>query len=145
MTGVEVLDRLEELGVSATANGGNIQLRPGSRVPQDLMDEVRAHKAEILSKLQHQAELIDLPFPLGYGGLPADEVARAEASTYRLGIVDPVNRRLNVLVWMRDYYRQLEDVEMAATLRDAYDELRHADPTIQALCGLCEYREDSAL
>ena len=74
-------------------------------------------------------------------GLPPDEVAMAEFQNDRLSVHDPVERRLNVLLWMWQHFRDLEDREMGREMRQAYHELRHADPSIQALCGLCEYSE----
>ena len=141
MTVNEVLDRLLELGVTASVNGGKIQLRPGSQVPSDLLGEVKEHKLAILSSLQRRTDLIDLPWPVGYGGLPADEVARAEATNDRLGATDPVNRRLNV--WMWSHFRDHGDTEMASEMREEYHRLRHAQPAIQELCGLCEYQDET--
>jgi hypothetical protein len=67
---------------------------------------------------------IDLPFQLGNGGLDAGEVAKAERSNDRLGVVDPVDRRLNVLVWLRQYYMEAGDTGMAAEVKAAYYSLR---------------------
>lgn len=136
----EVLHRLETLGITLEMAGDKLRFWPASRVPPDLVEELRKHKAAVLARLRHRTQLLGLPWPVGYGGLPADEVGRAEAHNDRLGVHDPVARRLNVLSWMRCHFRDRGDVEMAEQMRNAYHELRHADPRVQALCGLCEYR-----
>lgn len=56
-------------------------------------------------------------FTIGYDGLPADEVARTEANNDRLAITDPVNRRLNVLMWMWSHYQEPGDTEMGQEMR----------------------------
>ena len=139
MTAAEVLETLDQLGVTVWVHEGNIRLKPSANVTADVRADIRKNKVDILSSLSRRTELVDLPFPIGYGGLPTEEVARAEANNDRLGIADPVERRLNVLSWMRCYYRELGNVEMDQEMRDSYHELRHADPAIQQLCGLCEY------
>ena len=143
MAAIELLEQLGACGVSVTVDRDELVLRPARNVPSDLLVQVKEHKAEILSRLQRRTELIDLPWPVGYGGLPADEVQSAESNNDRLGITDPVQRRLNVLSWMRCYYRDLGDIEMAQEMKEAYHELRHADPSIQAICGICQYEQQT--
>ena len=52
MTAADVLDRLAELGINAWIAGEKLLLEPGSKVPPELFEEVRQHKAEILSALR---------------------------------------------------------------------------------------------
>lgn len=138
-----MVERLTALGVEVTPRpNGNLYLAPASRIPPDLLELVRQHKRELLDLLRRRTELIDLPWPVGYGGLPAEEVTRAEAHNDRLSVRDPVNRRLNVLMWLCGHFRDRGGVEMTRRMREAYHELRHADPSIKALCGLCEYRAE---
>ena len=140
MTAIEILDRFKELGVEVELIGDQVQVTPVAKVPDDLMAEAKAHKAEIVQELSPAPmELIDLPWPIGYGGLPADEVAKAEDYNARENITDPVDRRLNVLSWMRCYYRDRGDQDMAQEMKEEYHQLRHADPSIQEICGICEY------
>ena len=47
----KIVQRLTVLGVSVTQSDGRLDLRPGSRVPPDLRDEVRDHKADLLKLL----------------------------------------------------------------------------------------------
>ena len=46
-----IIRRLGELGVTMTASGDRLDLRPGSRVPDDLQVAVRLHKAALLDRL----------------------------------------------------------------------------------------------
>ncbi len=51
MTAAEVLDRLTALGITAQTSGEKLLLEPGSKVPPDLLAEVRQHKADLLTLL----------------------------------------------------------------------------------------------
>lgn len=145
MDATGVLDRLTDLGINARVDGERLFLSPMDKVPADLLADVRQHKPEILSRIRHRTDLVDLPWPVGYGGLPVDEVASGEADNDRKGTTDPVERRLNVLNWMRCHYRDIGDTAMADEMRTAYHELRHADREIQEICGICEYTEEYLL
>jgi len=65
VTAADVLDRLAELGINAWTAGEKLRLQPGSKVPPELFEEVRQHKAEILSVLRTvgdgQAPLLNRP------------------------------------------------------------------------------------
>jgi len=54
MTATDVLDELASLGITATASGEKLLLVPGSKVPQELLPEIKEHKNELL-------ELVSLP------------------------------------------------------------------------------------
>ena len=49
-----MLDRLAELGITARTSGEKLLLEPGSKVPPDLLVEVRAYKAAILAYLRRR-------------------------------------------------------------------------------------------
>ena len=72
MTATEVLDRLEELGVTAWAYGEKVRLQPGSNVPPELLAEVREHKTEVLTLLKdgvdYAATACVCPVPIGGTG-----------------------------------------------------------------------------
>jgi hypothetical protein len=53
----ELLNCLRKIGVSATTRKGKLQLRPGSRVPVDLIPEIRRHRDEIISLVSDSAVL----------------------------------------------------------------------------------------
>jgi hypothetical protein len=56
-----ILDKVRQLGVSLTVEGDRIRYRPASRMPPDLVETLRSHKAELLQALkQHQAPESDL-------------------------------------------------------------------------------------
>ena len=109
MKATDVLDRLTELGVMAYATGEKLLLEPGSKVPSGLLVEVRQNKAEIIARLQRRTELMDLPFPIGYGGLALAQVEMAEAVMDKWGVTDPILRKYNVLSWVRGYYQDVRE------------------------------------
>ena len=110
MDAVAVLQQAHEIGLAVWLDGTDLQVEgPPTPEAMTVLDDLRECKAEVVAHLTSRAGLIDLPFPIGYGGLPAVEVARAEASNTRLGITDPVEQRLNVLSWMRGYFHDMGD------------------------------------
>ena len=109
MKATDVLDRLTELGVMAYATGEKLLLEPGSKVPPDLLVELRQNKAEIVARLRRRTELIDLPVPIGYGGLPLAQVEMVEAVMDKWGVTDPILRKYNVLAWVRGYFQDREE------------------------------------
>ena len=56
MTATDVLDELASLGVTATAAGQKLLLTPGSKVPQDLLVEVKEHKNELLELVNQPSD-----------------------------------------------------------------------------------------
>ena len=76
MNATEVLDRLSALGVTARASGEKLLLEPGSKVPPELLAEVRQHKGAILDLLDD---------PLGDGQPPPlDRPPQTEQELRRL-------------------------------------------------------------
>jgi hypothetical protein len=59
---------------------------------------------------EEQLTTADLPFPLGYGGLPKAQVEVAEVINEKFGITDPVLRKFNVLAWVLGYYQERGEV-----------------------------------
>ena len=51
MTPQAILKRLGELGISARASGDKLRVEPGSKVPPELVPEIRRYKQEILGLL----------------------------------------------------------------------------------------------
>lgn len=49
---VELLEQLQSCGVYVTVDRDELVLRPGNKVPADLLPEVRQHKAEIMEQLR---------------------------------------------------------------------------------------------
>jgi hypothetical protein len=92
-----------------------------------------------------QPEEIDLPFTLGNGDLDADEVARAEYHNARLGVLDPVQRRLNVLWWLYQHYQESGDTDTAMEVKAGYDALRNANPDLVRLTRIGELDEGTLL
>jgi hypothetical protein len=48
---LEILEELKFLGVEVIPQGGNLLIRPASRVPRELKERLRAAKAEVLAAL----------------------------------------------------------------------------------------------
>ena len=51
MGAAEVIEALQELGVSVKARGDKLLLEPGSKVPPELVRDIRRHKQQILQLL----------------------------------------------------------------------------------------------
>ena len=51
MTAVEILGRLNDLGVSVRVNGNKVRVAPVSAVPGELLAEAKAHKQELIDEL----------------------------------------------------------------------------------------------
>ena len=52
MNAIAILEKLDDLGVSATGEGEELVVRPGGKVPRDLIPEIREHKPEIVEHLR---------------------------------------------------------------------------------------------
>ena len=107
MDAAQVIEALVSLQISVRAKGDKLLLVPGSKVPQELVQEVRKHKGEIIAVLNRSTELADLPFPIGYGGLPLAQVELAQGLMDKWGVTDPILRKYNVLSWVRGYYQDV--------------------------------------
>jgi hypothetical protein len=59
-TAVELLEKVKALGVTLTPSGDKLLLEPGSKVPPDLVRQIREHKTEILAHLS-KPKLVDAP------------------------------------------------------------------------------------
>jgi hypothetical protein len=64
MEAIEILSTLRNLGITAQANGNKLAMTPGSKVPPELVPEIRRCKAEILNLICQPEE------PAGDGQLP---------------------------------------------------------------------------
>ena len=49
---IELLEQLQSCGVSVSVDQDELVLRPGNKVPADLLPEVRQHKAGIIEQLR---------------------------------------------------------------------------------------------
>ena len=82
MSVVDLLDRAQELGATFTVPGpGRLLVSASDPLPNDLVRELTDNKPEIIEYIQNHTGLIDLPWPIGYGGLPVDQVTKAEILT----------------------------------------------------------------
>jgi TubC N-terminal docking domain len=111
MTFNQLLAQLNSLDVELKSDGHQLHYKAlkGVLTP-DLRQALQQHKAEMLTYLKAKDSkvfLLDLPFPMGYGGLPQAQVEAAEVISDKFGIKDPVHRKYNVLSWVRGYYQDI--------------------------------------
>ena len=93
-----VLDRLESQGVTITVTDDQVKLLPGSRVPSDLVEQLKHHKKEVVAFLRGSHTQSANP-PVGddspglpadiCGGFPKAQVELATAINNKFGITDP--------------------------------------------------------
>jgi hypothetical protein len=105
---MNLVQQVHELGACLRLEGERVIVEGPSPLPSDLMTQLRALKAEVRSYLkaqEHDDSWFDLPFPLGYEGLPRAQAEAAEIVNDKFGIKDPLHRKYNVLSWIRGYYQ----------------------------------------
>jgi hypothetical protein len=135
------LDALREKSVKLyLVDDETIRCRgPEGVLTASYVEEIRRHKADLLQELKKADSLCDLPFPIGYGGLPENEVVAALGFQDARGITDPIERKLNVLMWLMSGMVWDGDTgELYQRIKGEYHRLRHSDPTIADPCGICE-------
>ena len=113
-----VLDRLESQGVTITVTGDQVKLEPGSRVPSDLVEQLKHHKKEVVAFLRGRHTQSANP-PVGddsrgppadiCDGFPKAQVEMATAINDKFGITDRDHRLYNQLAWARGYYQDRGD------------------------------------
>ena len=100
MNAKAILDRLQSLGITVTAAEDTIRLEPGSWVPPELVDELKAQKENIILLLRG--------YRLRY---PGDQASNKELKE----IASIVNREGYVLLWSHTledliaFYKSEED------------------------------------
>ena len=80
MTAVEILERLNNLGVSIQIVGDKVRVAPVSVVPAELLAEAKAHKQELIAELT-SIYLDGHPPPLNRPPATKQELRRLMAST----------------------------------------------------------------
>jgi hypothetical protein len=87
MEAVAIIEELARLGVTVRVMGPKLLLEPGSKVPADLVGEVKACKVELLALLgrgrDYTATACVCPVPIGPTG-------NARCSTCELALLCPV-------------------------------------------------------
>lgn len=127
---VDILSRLHEQGFQVTAEGDRLQVRPASRVTDELRSVLRAHKPQLLQALSGMAAELDADAreyiaerqAIGEidGGLSPDEAARmATARIYQFRLTDDPHSWLLVLAKPGD-----GPAEVAASLRSHFGSAR---------------------
>ncbi len=87
-----ILDRLYSLGIEVTISRDKLQLEPGSRVPEELVEELKSHKQDII--------LLEKGYHLRYPGnqVTDQELTELEARVERDGYVLLWSNALNDFV-----------------------------------------------
>lgn len=103
---IAVLRQAHEVGLVVWVDGDDLQVE-GFPSPEamEVLDDLREHKAEVLDCLRKRTELIELPWPIGYGGLPVGQVEAALAIMNKMDVIDPILRKYNVVAWVRGFYQ----------------------------------------
>jgi len=107
MEATEILSTLKNLGVSARAEGHKLIVEPGSKVPQELIPEIRQRKAEILSLICQPEK------PVGDGQLPPlDRPPATEMELRRL--IDYLADPVFFAQWFERLMQQTDPAELRA-------------------------------
>ena len=87
-----ILDRLYSLGIEVIISGDKLLLEPGSRVPEELVEELKSHKQDII--------LLEKGYRLRYPGnqVTDQELTEIEARVERDGYVLLWSNTLNDFV-----------------------------------------------
>ena len=105
-----LLQQAHDLGARFRLEREQVEVEGLSPLPPHLMARLRESKAEIRSYLETESRKtssFDLPFPVGYGGLPKAQVEAAEIVNDKLDINNSVLRKYNVLSWVRGHYQDV--------------------------------------
>ena len=126
-----LLESLKNRGISISADRSHIKLAPGSCVPPELAETLRAHKSEVLDYLRTQTvtdSLFEALRPEGYPGLRKAQVEIAGIIIDGFGITDSDHRRYNVLFWVLGYY-----VDQRQNHGDHYEALKQEQQRLNRL------------
>jgi hypothetical protein len=94
MEATAILDKLHSLGIGVTVSGDKLRLEPGSSVPKELVEELKAHKPEVLCLLKLRGYRLRYP-----GNQVTDqELTEIEARVERDGYVLLWSNALNDFV-----------------------------------------------
>ena len=102
MGAAELLEQLQACGVSVAKDGDELVLRPGGKVPPDLLDEVRRCKGGIL-------DLLDRPVGDGQAP-PLDRPPSTEQELRRL--IDHLADPEAFARWLENLMQQTDPAEM---------------------------------
>ena len=56
MTTNSIIEQLDDLGVSIASNGEKLSLKPASRVPEQLMNQIKRYKSDLMNLLRVQRD-----------------------------------------------------------------------------------------
>jgi hypothetical protein len=99
----DLLERLDQLGVVADVQGTGLRLRPASKVPADLLADLRAHKTEVLARLAaaNDAPPVTPPAANTMQGLPDAEWVDAMAEALAANSIHTITNRDTAMPYFR--------------------------------------------
>jgi hypothetical protein len=104
MLAAEILDTFRKLGIRAYVNGDNLVCKPGSKLPPDLIPEIRQHKGELMSLVcQRKVQVGDGQLP------PLERPPTNEAELRRL--IDFVDDPVAFAQWFERLMQQTDPME----------------------------------
>lgn len=71
MSAIELLEKLDALGISCTPDGERLLVRPASKLPPNLAEEIKVHKAELLA-ICREPDAGDAEIVAALNEIPAD-------------------------------------------------------------------------
>ena len=97
----ETLEAIDKSQLKVEVVDNNLHISPLDSIPPDLIEAIKQNKEEIADMLTKTWDWMDvLPFPLGFKGLPTEQVIASLAWSDSIGHTDPIDRTLNVLAWL---------------------------------------------
>ena len=96
MDPTETLVAIDKSQLKVEIVDGNLHVSPMDSIPPDLLEAIKANK-EGIAEILKLGRPVRLPFPIGFGGLPIEEVTAALAWSAHIGQTDPIDIVLNVL------------------------------------------------
>jgi len=112
MTPARILETLAAAGVTVRREGNSLRLKPGSTgtVPADVVELVRAHKAELLAELDGtlalRTRLLELAASYAIPAEIVQVIATDDALGWCLGMTDAELTRWANIVCTREMYRR---------------------------------------
>ena len=101
-----MLEKLKRRRIAVSLDRDELVLRPGDKVPAELLPEVRQYKAEILAHLRREERVGDGQAP------PEDRPQATEQELRRL--VDYLDDPLNFSRWLENLMQQTDSAEMGS-------------------------------
>jgi hypothetical protein len=104
MQAAEILDTFKRLGITAYVKGDKLVCEPGSKLPPELVPEIRQHKAEIMNLVcKRKAQVGDGRLP------PLDRPPATETELRRL--IDYLDEPVAFAKWFEALMQPIDPAE----------------------------------